>query len=150
MSQLLREGVMLVRREKEPDLSDRLRFPSLWLALGFLLVSLVIVLSLMPHPPHMAQLRGHDKLGHFAAYVALTFWFGQIYARARIRWAIALAFVVLGISLEYLQLLSGYRTFEFADMGANAAGVLCALLLVQTPVSRCLAAVERSVLRFVD
>ena len=61
----------------------------------------------------------------------------------------ALAFVILGISLEYLQRLSGYRTFEYADMGANAAGVLCALLLAQTPLSRCLAVVERSLLRFI-
>jgi len=147
---MLKEGVILVRREKEPDLLGRLRFPNLWLAAGFLLVSLVIVLSLMPHPPHMAQLRGHDKLGHFAAYIGLTLWFGQIYVKARIRWTIALAFVVLGISLEYAQLLSGYRSFEFADMGANAAGVLCALLLVQTPLSRCLAMAEKSVLRFVN
>jgi hypothetical protein len=58
----------------------------------------------------------------------------------------ALAFVILGISLEYLQRLSGYRTFEYADMGANAAGVLCALLLAQTPLSRCLAVLERSML----
>ena len=146
----MREGIILVRCEKEPALLSRLRFPNLWLAVGYLLVMLVVVVSLMPHPPHIMQLRGHDKLGHFAAYVSLTFWFGQIYARARIRWTIALAFVVLGISLEYLQLASGYRTFEVADMGANAAGVLCALLLTQTPLSRCLALVERSLLRFVS
>jgi hypothetical protein len=44
--------------------------------------------------------------------------------------------------------MSGYRTFEYADMGANAAGVLCALLLAQTPLSRCLTVVERSLVRF--
>lgn len=126
---------------------SRLRFPNLWLAFGFLLVALVILVSLMPNPPHMAQFRGNDKLGHFAAYIALTFWFSQIYTSARVRWTMALAFVIMGISLEYLQRMSGYRTFEYADMGANAAGVFCALLLARTPLSRCLAFVEKSVLR---
>jgi len=128
---------------------NKLRFPNLWLTIGILLIMLVIVASLMPNPPHVGQFRGNDKLGHFAAYIALTFWFGQIYTRNRVRWTIALAFVILGISLEYLQRLSGYRTFEYADMEANAAGVLCALLLAQTPLSRCLAVVERSMLRLV-
>jgi VanZ family protein len=145
---MIKEGVILLRCEKEPGLLSRLRFPNFWLAIGFLLVALVIALSLMPHPPNVAHFRGNDKLGHFAAYIAMTFWFGQIYTRNRVRWAIALAFVMLGISLEYLQLMSGYRTFEYADMGANAAGVLCALLLAQTPLSRCLTVVERSLVRF--
>ncbi len=129
---------------------SRLRFPNFWLGIGFMLIAVVIVLSLMPSPPHVAQFRGNDKVGHFAAYIAMTFWFAQIYTRNRVRWPIALAFVIMGISLEYLQRLGGYRTFEYADMGANAAGVLCALLLAQTPLSRCLAAVERSLVRFID
>ena len=146
---MMKQGVMLLRCEKEASLWSDLKFPNLWLAIGLLLVTSVIVLSLMPHPPHVAQFRGNDKVGHFAAYVAMTFWFDQIYRRSRARWVIAIGFVVLGICLEYLQRLSGYRSFECADMGANAAGVLCALLLARTPLSRCLAALERSVLRFV-
>ena len=122
---------------------NKLRFPNLWLTIGFLLVMLVVGASLMPNPPHALYFEGRDKLGHFAVYVALTFWFAQIYTRNRVRWTIALAIVVLGISLEYLQRLSGFRTFEYADMGANTAGVLCALLLAQTPLSRSLASIER-------
>jgi hypothetical protein len=61
-----------------------------------------------------------------------------------------MAFVMLGVTLEYLQRLSGYRTFEYADMGANAAGVLCALLLAQTPLSRALALFERSLVRCME
>jgi hypothetical protein len=145
----MKEAVMVLNCEEEATLSNELRFPTLWLSVGFLLIMLVIVASLMPNPPHVARFSGNDKLGHFAAYIAITFWFGQIYTRNRARWSMALAFVILGISLEYLQRLSGYRTFEYADMGANAAGVLCALLLAQTPLSRCLAVAERSVLRLI-
>jgi hypothetical protein len=146
---MMKETAILLNREEESTLLNRLRFPNLWLSIGILLITLVIVASLMPHPPHIAQFRGNDKLGHFAAYIAIMFWFGQIYTRNRARWTMALAFVILGISLEYLQRLSGYRTFEYADMGANAAGVLSALLLAQTPLSRCLAVVERSALRLI-
>jgi VanZ family protein len=127
----------------------KLKFPNLWLTIGFLLVLAVIGASLMPHPPHVAHFRNSDKVGHFAAYVAMTFWFGQIYARNLIRVRIALAFVVLGVTLECLQRLSGFRTFEYADMAANGAGVLCALILVQTRFCKALAAVERSLLRFI-
>jgi VanZ family protein len=146
---MMRKAAILLSNDEEAGLLNKLRFPNLWLAIGFLLITLVVVASLIPNPPHVAQFRGNDKLGHFAAYIAMTFWFGQIYTRTRVRWTIALAFVILGISLEYLQRMSGYRTFEYADMGANAAGVLSALLLAQTPLSRCLAVVERSVLRFI-
>jgi hypothetical protein len=128
----------------------KLRFPKLWLTIGFLLVILVIGATLMRSIPYVPYFTGIDKLGHFAAYVATTFWFGQIYARNRARWSIALAFVIMGMCLEYLQRMGGYRTFEYADMGANAAGVLCALLLAQTSLSKCLAVVERSLLRFVE
>ena len=144
---MMKQGVILMRHEKEPSVLSDLKFPNLWLALGLLFVTLLVVLSLMPHPPQVAHFRGNDKLFHFAAYVATTFWFGQIYTRTGARWAIAFSFVVLGISLEFLQRQSGYRTFEVADMGANAAGVFCALLLARTPLSRCLAAVERSISR---
>jgi VanZ family protein len=126
-----------------------LRFPTIWLTLGFLIIIAVIAVSLVPHPPHIGHLRGSDKLGHFAAYIAMTFWFAQIYTKNRARWAMALAFVMLGITLELLQRLGGYRTFEIADMEANAAGVLSALLLAQTRLSGVLAVVERSLLLFI-
>ncbi len=127
-----------------------MKLKNLWLIIGSVLVMLVIVASLMPNPPHPAEFKGSDKLEHFAAYAFMMLWFAQIYTRNRVRWPIALAFVMLGISLEYLQRLSGYRTFEYADMGANAAGVLCALLLAQTRLSKSLAVVERSSVRFIE
>ncbi len=128
---------------------SELKFPSFWLIIGFVIVLAVIVASLMPHPPHAGHFRNSDKVGHFAAYVAMTFWFGLIYASNLVRLRIALALAVLGVALECLQRLSGFRTFEYADMAANAAGVLCALMLVQTPLSKVLVRAERSLLRFI-
>jgi VanZ family protein len=126
-----------------------MKLRNLWLTIGFVLVMLVIVRSLMPNPPNPANFKGSDKLEHFAAYATMMFWFAQIYTRNRPRWAIALAFVMLGISLECLQGLGGYHTFAYADMGANAAGVVCALFLAQTRLSRSLIVVLKGHFRII-
>ena len=112
---------------------NKLRFPNLWLTIGLLLLALVVGASLIPNHSHALYFEGRDKLGHFAVYMAVTFWFAQLYTRNHARWGIALALVMLGIGVEYLQRYSGFHTFEYADMGANTVGVLCAMLLVQTP-----------------
>ena len=121
---------------------------NLWLVLGVIFVLLVIVVSLIPDPPNPAEFKGSDKVGHFSAYTFMMLWFAQIYARNRIRWVIALALIMMGVVLECLQGLSGYRTFEYADMGANTAGVLFAMLLAQTPLAKVLIVVESSLFRF--
>jgi hypothetical protein len=64
---------------------------NLWLTIGFGLVMLVIVASLMPNPPDPAEFKGSDKLEHFATYAFMMLWFAQIYTRNRVRWPIALA-----------------------------------------------------------
>ena len=94
-----------------------------WLAIGIGLIVVVIWLSLTPHPVEIPVEQG-DKLGHFAAYGTLMFWFAQLDARQRTRLAYAIGFVALGVALEFAQGLTDYRTFEVADMVANAIGVL--------------------------
>jgi len=58
-----------------------------------------------------------------ARYAALMFWFCQLHAARRARLAYAIAFVALGIGLEFVQRALGYRTFEVWDMVADAVGV---------------------------
>jgi VanZ family protein len=96
-----------------------------WRAIGVALVMLVIWLSLTPHPIEIPVENG-DKLGHVAAYATLMFWFAQLDTRYRKRVAYAIGFVLLGVALEFAQRLTDYRTFEVADMGADAVGVLFA------------------------
>jgi VanZ family protein len=103
-----------------------LRFLRLWQAIGVLLIGFVVYLSLTPHPIEVPVKHG-DKYGHVLAYATLMFWFAQIYLgrHARIGWAIG--FVAMGVGLEFLQRLTDYRTFEIADMIADACGVIIAL-----------------------
>jgi hypothetical protein len=106
----------------EPDMDERLRWSAWWRAGGYALVALVVWLSLAPRPPELAMDHG-DKVQHLLAYGGLMLWFGQLYA-GRARRVAALALVALGIALEALQGLTGYRSVDAFDMGANAAGVL--------------------------
>src|SRR3954463_9159035 len=91
------------------------------LALGWAWVAAIVYLSLMPSPPKV-DLEGGDKLGHFFASAVLAYWFCQFYFR-RTRLAYLLAFVAMGVAIEFVQRATGYRSFELADMAANAVGV---------------------------
>ncbi len=115
---------------------------SVWLALGWLWVAVVFYLSLMPHPPQPLSFPGADKLQHAFAYILLMLWFCQLYAAQRVR--LFGAFVAMGVVIELLQGMTGYRYFEFADMLANTAGVLVGWGLAQTALGRVLPMIERN------
>ena len=53
--------------------------------------------------------------------------FCLIYDQWRTRLAYATGFIAMGVALEILQRMTGYRTFDVLDMAANAAGVLSVL-----------------------
>jgi VanZ family protein len=90
-----------------------------WVILGWLLVLVVIYLSLTPKPPPTMMTFG-DKISHFAAYATLMSWWHQIDRNA---YRLALIFVLMGLALEILQSLSGFRQGDIFDMAANTVGV---------------------------
>lgn len=100
----------------------RIGLAGFWKAAGWLLVLAIIAFSLMPAPPDLGVNQG-DKLGHLAAYGLVTLWLAQPYTALRQRIRLALGMVALGIALEYAQRATGYRSFEIADMVADALGV---------------------------
>ena len=51
------------------------------------------------------------------------FWFCQLYLKAQTRVYYAAGFIALGVGMEFLQDMTGYRTFEVLDMAANTIGV---------------------------
>jgi VanZ family protein len=114
---------------------------NVWLALGWLWVATVFYLSLMPHPPQPVSFNGVDKLEHTLAYALLMLWFCQLYVERRIR--LFLPFVAMGVGIEILQGMGGYRYFEYTDMLANTAGVLIGWGLAQTMLGRVLPMIER-------
>ena len=105
------------------------------------MVAAVVVLSLIPLDVDLGGNR--DKLAHFAAYGGLSFWFGMLIEGRGRELRIAVAFALLGVALEFLQGLTDYRTFEIADMIANATGAALGWGLAQTPLRNVLDWMER-------
>jgi VanZ family protein len=93
------------------------------LGLGWGWAAAIVWLSLTPSPPQVDVHYG-DKLGHFAAYGLLMLWFSLLYPLRPARVLYMVAFVAMGVGLEFLQGWLGYRTIDFADMVANTLGVL--------------------------
>jgi VanZ family protein len=92
-------------------------------ALGWGWVGAIVWLSLTPSPPKV-DFAQSDKLGHFLAYGSLTLWFCFLYASTKARIGYAAGFIAMGIGLEFIQGMLGYRTYEVFDMLANTIGVL--------------------------
>ena len=91
-------------------------------AAGWGWAAAIVWLSLAPVQPILEVDHG-DKAGHLAAYGLLMFWFAQLYIARASRMAHAAVFVAMGVGLEFLQGVLGYRTYDVADMAANAIGV---------------------------
>jgi hypothetical protein len=93
-----------------------------WRVVGWIGVTALIVLSLVPEAPTFTDLRQEDKVGHVLAYAALMLWFAQVELTRRSRAFTALGLLALGIALEFVQGWTGERSFSVADMVADAAG----------------------------
>lgn len=106
-----------------------LRYPRLWLSLGWTAVALAIFVCLapmerLPHPPNVS-----DKTEHFLAYLLLSVWFAGIYPRSRY-WIIALGLCVMGVLIEFAQgAMQLGRHADVRDVLANSTGILVGLLL---------------------
>lgn len=93
------------------------------MALGWAWVGAIVWLSLTPSPPKV-DFEQSDKVGHFVAYGALMFWFCFLYRKKLSRVCYAAGFMGMGVGLEFIQGMLGYRTYEVFDMYANTLGVL--------------------------
>lgn len=118
--------------------------PRLWWGLGLLLVLTVCVLSLI-HLPQMplALPKLSDKWQHVLAYFAMMGWFSQLMVRKRTLVKAALCFFAMGVALEFLQGLTGYRSLDYVDVLANSIGILLGVGLAFTPLALVLSWVDR-------
>ena len=118
------------------------RFRPFWLITGWVLVLLVIALSLAPSLAALPATQG-DKFMHIFAYAVLMSWFVNLYAATTRRAQLACGFVALGIALELAQRWTGYRTFDMADMAANAVGVTAGWLAAPPRLPNYLRVIEK-------
>lgn len=116
------------------QVSENLRFKWVWLFIGYALIAFVLQQTLTSSPASIG-IHLSDKFMHTVGYFVLMGWFVQIYRRSTGRTIWAFFFVCMGITLEFLQGLTGVRHFEVYDMFANSLGVLIAWLLSFTRFS---------------
>lgn len=126
--------------------SSQLHFHQLWLVIGWTIVLLVIYLSLNQGGIQLSGGILNDKIGHALGYFSLMLWFSQIYKSRGRRIFLAIAFIALGITLEFLQKMGGVRIFEIADMVANTTGILLGWLAAYLGLDRLLSWFEIRVL----
>ena len=106
-----------------------LRFPWLWLAVGWALAVGVSVGSLTPAET-LVGISISDKLLHAGSYFVLTVWFTGVY-EVRRHVPLALALIAAGFGIELLQLLTETRMFSLLDALANSIGVALGLALAR-------------------
>ncbi|WP_126456993.1 VanZ family protein [Sulfuriflexus mobilis] len=123
-----------------------LRLFTLWWLIGAAMWVFIIYSSLSPHPVIVPG-RFSDKVLHFSGYFGVTAWFAQLYLRASIRQRQLYIFAMMGVLLEFAQLLVNERSFEWADMLANGSGVLVAGLLMRGRLETLLLYLEGIILR---
>jgi VanZ family protein len=104
-----------------------LRFPMFWSTLGWALVAVVVIGSLVPGKI-VAAMHVSDKIMHAGAYAVLMVWFSGFYRHAMYP-VIATVLIALGLTLDLLQLLTPTRTFDLNDVLMNSAGVVVGFLL---------------------
>jgi VanZ family protein len=106
-----------------------LRYPKFWLMIGWLLLMIAVVASLLPSKQLHVLADFNDKLEHSGIYALLTMWFTGIYPRSRYA-LIAVSLFVLGLSIEWAQgAMQLGRVSDVTDVLANSAGIAAGLTL---------------------
>ena len=103
------------------------------------MVLFIISMSLMPHPVVSLDGKWTDKIYHFSGYFGLMAWYAQFVTQRSLT---IFLLVLLGIALEFAQMLVNTRSFEWADMVANTAGVLSAALFIRGQLAKVLCVIE--------
>jgi VanZ family protein len=124
-----------------------LYFRTIWLSLGWIMLSIVWVISLIPVPePLIIEVNHIDKLEHFVAYFFLMSWFSQIYKKESTRNNYAIGLIIMGIVIEVLQGMGKIRMFDPFDMVANTAGIFVAWYFIKDDLANILLRFERWIL----
>jgi VanZ family protein len=90
-------------------------------------VVLIAWASLLPPEEIPSGPAVSDKVVHAFGYAIL----GALAVASGLRWPAAVLLAVgIGLLLEIAQRISGYRSFEWADLAADAAGALLGALAV--------------------
>ncbi len=112
-----------------------LRYAGRWQTASLAILFLVLCATLMPavwlwedRGQALTWFKGIDKWLHGLTFLALSLWFSGLY-RSNAYWRIAVGLLAFGLIIELCQRLVGYRTAEWLDVGADAAGIVVGLAM---------------------
>lgn len=112
-----------------------LRYMRRWHAASLMLLLVVLAAALMPAVwfwDDKRSLAGWfdnvDKWLHGITFVVLAVWFAGQFRRESY-WRIAVGLFVFGALIEVCQRLLAYRSAEWFDLAADAAGILVGLII---------------------
>jgi len=117
-------------------------------SLFFLMI--VLVAALMPafwflddKAAVLSWFEKNDKWVHGFTFLVLSMWFTGLYSR-RSYWRIGIGLIAFGLIIEACQRMVTYRTADWIDVGANAAGIILGLVIGAVGIGGwCLRAEER-------
>ncbi|MEL7187789.1 MAG: VanZ family protein [Pseudomonadota bacterium] len=112
-----------------------LRYARRWQIASLLLLFAVLAAALTPvvwfwddRVGGLRWFQNVDKWLHGATFFILAVWFTGMVARSRYAWVVV-GLLVFGFVIEGCQYLVAYRSADWNDAGANAAGILLGITL---------------------
>jgi len=112
-----------------------LRHARRWQLASLLILFLVLAAALMPAvwfwDDKVGALRWFkdvDKWLHGITFLSLSLWFAGLYHK-NAYWKVAFSLLAFGLVIEACQRMVSYRTADWFDVGADAAGIIAGLLI---------------------
>jgi len=112
-----------------------LRYARRWQVASLTLLLLVLAATLMPAVwfwddrfKAMSWFDGVDKWFHGVTFLLLSMWFTGLY-RKRSYWKIGIGLLLFGLIIEACQRMVTYRSAEWLDVWADAAGIILGLVI---------------------
>ncbi|MEY3220687.1 MAG: hypothetical protein RIT27_2044 [Pseudomonadota bacterium] len=124
-----------------------LHYLKVWRGIGYLLVGIVVMLSVISPSSNPELFRINDKIGHFLAYATLMGWFAQYHEKPDYKYLAAI-FIAQGILLEVVQTFLPDRMGDIFDALTNTMGVFVAWYLSTTFLGKTLLHFEQWIRKF--
>jgi VanZ family protein len=112
-----------------------LRHAARWQMASLFLLLIVLAATLMPAVwfwddrfKALSWFESIDKWFHGITFLALSIWFTGLYTKSAY-WRIGLGLLAFGLVIEACQRMVTYRTADWMDVGADAAGIILGLVI---------------------
>jgi len=118
-----------------------LRYARRWQAASLFILLLVLVATLIPATwlwddrfKALSRIENVDKWVHGLTFLLLSLWFTGLYKK-RFFANIGIGLLLFGIMIEAGQRMVGYRTADWLDVSADAAGIILGIIIAAAGVN---------------